>query len=192
MTRTRQIPLMAAAILLQSLLLAGATSGPVAAQTVAPFASPAPAADADAAPAPRTERRIQALIAAQTEVAARLAGLPDTQEEMDDRTRADLDRTVRRFGLKDFADYEDTGTSVIAVLDGIDPATRLYVGKEVLLKQELEEIRADKSLRPDERKAALKEVTAQLAQVEPVLYPENIRLVVAQYDRLVALFPNDP
>ena len=138
-----------------------------------------------------SEKQVQALIASQSEMTGLLAALPEDQEDLDPKTRSALDKTARKFGFKDFADYQAVGDNVILVLDGFDPDTKSYVGKETLLKAELDQIRADKSMRPADRRAAILEIKDMMSQVEPVKFPENIAIVTKYLDRLSEIFPSE-
>jgi hypothetical protein len=139
-----------------------------------------------------TQKQIEAVLAAQGDIGTIMAGIPEDQADNPDaKTQAALDKASKRFGFKDFDDYEDVVDNIILVLNGFDLDTKTYVGQEVVLKNELAEINADKTMRPIEKKAAIKEVKDLLKAVEPVKFPENIALVTKYFEKLSAVFADN-
>ena len=136
-------------------------------------------------------RMLDQFIGCQTTIKPLMDQVPEDQEEPDAKTLADLDKTAKACGFKDFAGYQSVGNSIIVVLDGFDPDTKNYVGKELLIKSAIDEVKKDTTMKASERKAALRELNAELAEVQPVEFTENIALIAKYYDRLIPLFPSN-
>ena len=112
-------------------------------------------------------------------------------DKIDPKVQAQLDAVAKKHGFADFADYEKAVSSVSLVLAGFDPQTKKYVGPEAVLKQQIEEVKADKQMPPLDKKKAIEELEASLKQVTPVRYPDNIKVVEKQYDKLSQALQGD-
>jgi len=77
------------------------------------------------------------------------------------------------------------------IMDGVDPQTKKYVGADVMLKKQIAEVQADKTMAPKEKKEAVDQMTAQLKATPAVQNPGNIDLVVKYFDRLSAAMPKN-
>ncbi|MCH9807431.1 MAG: hypothetical protein K0U74_06850 [Alphaproteobacteria bacterium] len=124
-----------------------------------------------------TEGQIVNLVAAQKDlgaVAKRLEGLPDDSEVS---VKDELDAIATKHGFKDFNELDLVSANVQIVLDGIDPDTGAYEDPIVGLKEELEEVRVDKALEEDERKALVEELEEAVAALPALKFKENIELV---------------
>jgi len=64
-----------------------------------------------------------------------------------------------------------------------------YVGADVVLKQQIAEVQADKKMPPADKKAALAELNAGLEAIVPVQITANIDLVLKHFDELAAEEP---
>jgi hypothetical protein len=100
---------------------------------------------------------------------------------------AAIEAVLKKHGFRDFEEYENVDLSIAAVMRGIDPKTKQHSDPAARLKKELDEIQADKSISAADRKRAIDEINAELAEVQPVQHPGNIQLVLKYYDRLDAL-----
>lgn len=191
LTRTSLLIVAAVAICLPFGSLASAT------EVVAPpaqSAAPQTAPDDDSdtfAQIKLTARMLDQFIGCQTTIKPLMDKVPEDQDEPDAKTLADLDKTAKACGFKDFTNYQTVGNTIIVVLDGFDPDTKGYVGKEILIKSAIDEVKKDTTLKQSERRAALRELNAELADVQPVEFTENIGLIAKYYDRLIPLFPSN-
>lgn len=119
-------PAILAAILpCQSLTQSGVFIAGAAAQSTTPRQTlPNSAADrtqAGAEQTPLTEKQIEAFIAAQKTISAIVDELPEDQQESPSaQRRATLDQAVRKFGFKDYAEYEDVADNIDIVMEGFD------------------------------------------------------------------------
>ena len=67
----------------------------------------------------------------------------------------------------------------------MDPETKSYVGPQAVIKKQIEEVKADKSMPPKEKKEALAELSAALqpaAAAKPM--QANVDLVSKNFEKL--------
>jgi hypothetical protein len=138
-----------------------------------------------------TETQIQSYLLAEKEFDPILAKLPPDAPP-DAKVVAQLDTIAKKYKFASFEDFNAVGASIGLVADGIDPQTKKYVGEDVVLKKQIADITANKSMPAADKKAALDEMNQALKSVEPVKFPGNIALVVKFYDQIVAAEPPPP
>lgn len=151
-------------------------------------AAPAPAAPAQAPEAEEqkevalTQALIDGLVAAQPELAKLPGGNAD---KPDPKVQAQAVAIAKKNGFASFDDLQDAADSVEAVLEGIDPETKTYVGVVPLLKKQLTAVEADKKMKPKDKAAALKDINEAIAAGEPKKPSDgNIALVTQNIDKL--------
>jgi hypothetical protein len=163
------------------------------------FAQPKPAAPA-AAPADEsapveqialTEKQIQGLLAAQKDIEAITAKIPEGQDAPSPKIQAQLDAVAKKNGFADFAEYDDVASNVNLVLAGFDPETKSFIGPEAVIKKQIAEINADKQMSAKEKKEALDGLNASLKDVVAVKFPDNIKLAGKYYDKLSEALQQD-
>jgi len=188
--------ILASAMLCQPLTLVGAFTTTASAQSgpVRPAAAPAAAdtSQADVEQLPLTEKQIEAFIAAQKTISAIVDKIPEDQlENPNPQLQTKLDQVARKFGFKDYGEYQDVADNIDFVMDGFDEDSKAFVGQEVVLKKQLSEVAADKTISARERSEQIKELNEMLKAVEPVKFPNNIVVVTKYYDRLSALLDDE-
>ncbi|MHC2087668.1 hypothetical protein [Methylobacterium sp. CM6244] len=151
-------------------------------------ATPAPAAPAQAPEAEEqkevalTQALIDGLVAAQPELAKLPGGNAD---KPDPKVQAQAVSIAKKNGFASVDDLQDAADSVEAVLEGIDPETKTYVGVVPLLKKQLTAVEADKKMKPKDKAAALKDINEAIAAGEPKKPSDgNIALVTQNIDKL--------
>ena len=161
---------------------------------VAVMAGPALAAPQDAAPAdqgqpkeiPLTQTQIDGIVAAQPAMQAVEAKLPQGAEDKPDpQVESKLEAIAKKNGFSGLGEYTDVSSTIGNVMAGMDPETKTYVGPEAVIKKQMAEVNADKSMPPKEKKEALAELSAALqpaASAKPM--PSNIALVSKNFDKL--------
>ncbi|MCJ2029296.1 hypothetical protein MKK50_07740 [Methylobacterium sp. J-043] len=178
-----------------SALLAGTTLVPgVAFAQAKPTASPQGKAPVEtAAPEPGkaialTQGQIDGLLVAQPELARLPGTAPDKPDpKAEEQAQAQAEAIVKRNGFASLEAFQDASDTVDAVLGGIDPDTKSYVGATPLLKKQLAALQADKAMPAKEKAEAVEEIKAALAAGEPEKpSPANIALVTQNYARLSA------
>ncbi len=129
-----------------------------------------------------TSEQIKGLVAAQPELAATADRLEKLEDDSDVSVQKELDDIAKKHGFKDFMELDDVSANVQLVLDGVDPETGEYSDPLVGLKEELEEVKADKELPKKERQALLEELREALTALPPLKYKENIALVLKHHE----------
>ncbi|ARO57037.1 conserved protein of unknown function; putative exported protein [Methylorubrum extorquens] len=176
-----------------SALLAGTALVPGIALAQAPAQVPAQAPAQATAPEPGkalalTQGQIDGLLVAQPELARLPGAAPDKPDpKAEAQAQAEAEAIVKRNGFASLEEFQDASDTVDAVLGGIDPETKSYVGATPLLKKQLAALQADKAMPAKEKAEAVKEIEAALAAGEPEKpSPANITLVTRNYARLSA------
>ena len=101
--------------------------------------------------------------------------------EPDDKTMAKLEVVAKKHGFRNFDEYNNVAGNISLVVDGVDPATKSYVGSEKLIQKAIDDVNADKKLSDADKKTAATDLAAQLKAVVPIKYKTNIDLVVKHY-----------
>ena len=169
-----------------------ATALAVASPLAAPFALAAPQeAPSEPAQAPDltlTQKQIDGVISAQPELQAIEAKSPQGSEDKPDpKVQAKIESVITKNGFSSPSQFADVSATIDIVLAGMDQETKTYVGPEAVIKKQIDEVKADKSMPPKEKKEALDELSAELqpaARSKPS--PTNIDLVSKNYDKLNA------
>ncbi len=139
-----------------------------------------------------TEKQIEAFIAAQKTIGGMVDKIPEGQlEKPNPQLQTTLDQAAKKFGFKDYGEYQDVGNNIEFIMQGFDTASKAFVGQEVVLKKQLSELAADKKISPKEKSEQTKELKEMLKAIEPVKFPNNIAVVTKYYDRLNALMDDE-
>ena len=133
-----------------------------------------------------TAAQVTNYIASVADMQAAMGDAPADAAEPDAKTMAKLEAISKQHGFKDFNDYNTVAGNISLVLDGVDPETKTYVGADKLIAKSIAEVKADKTMKEVDRKAALTELQAQLKAATPVKFKGNIDLVLKNYDKLTA------
>jgi hypothetical protein len=155
-------------------------------------ANPAPPSAAQAAPQQPpavkqmalTDKQIEGVLAAQKDIDAIAEKLPDNAKP-DSKVTALLDEAVRKNGFASYDEYNNVVDNIGMVLVGFDPATKKYVGTEVLIRAQIAQVEADKKMPAKDKKQALDELNEALKVPAPAIENQgNIDLVTKYYDKL--------
>jgi hypothetical protein len=140
-----------------------------------------------------TDKQIEQLLAAQKDVDAIAAKMPDKPNaKPDPKLTAQLEDTTKKYGFASFAEYTDVVDNVGLVMSGFDPQTKSYVGPEAVIKAQISAVQADKKMSPKDKKAALADLNAALKSPAPTIENKgNIELVAKNYDKLSAELQGD-
>jgi len=157
-------------------------------------AAPAAAPADDNAPVEQvtlTEKQIQGLLAAQKDIGAITAKIPEGQDAPNPKVQAQLDAVAKKNGFTDFDDYDRVASNVNLVLAGFDPETKSFIGPEAVIKKQIADVNSDKQISAKEKKEALDGLNASLKEVVAVKFPDNIKLVGKYYDKLSEALQQD-
>jgi hypothetical protein len=176
-----------------ALAMSGISSSDVLAQ--AKQAPPKQAAPSKAAPPPAaeapavkqialTEQQIQGVLAASKDVDAITDKIPDNAKP-DPKIDAQLDAVAKKNGFASYDEYNSVVDNISLVLGGFDPATKKFVGADVVLKAQIAQIQADKKMSAKDKKEALADLNEALKTPPPAIENKgNIDLVAKYYDKL--------
>jgi hypothetical protein len=190
---------LAAALGLAAVMALLASSAAFAQAKQAPKQAPAPAAKQAApppAPAPMkqialTEKQIEGVLAASTEMDAITDKIPQNAKP-DPKVDAQLEAVAKKNGFASYAEYNEVTDNISMVLAGFDPATKQYVGAEAVLKAQIAAVQADKKMPAKDKKQALADMNEALKTPAPAIENKgNIELVTKYYDKLAAALQDD-
>src|SRR5258708_15017221 len=81
-----------------------------------------------------TEKQVVAYLAAQADIDAIMAKLPQGDSQPDAKVMVQLDGAAKKHGFTGYADYDLIGGNIGLVLAGIDPESKKYVGAQAVFK----------------------------------------------------------
>jgi hypothetical protein len=157
--------------------------------------APAPQAAPPPQPAMKqmalTEKQIEGVLAAQKDMDAITEKLPDNAKP-DPKITAQLDAVAKKNGFASYDEYNDVVDNISLVLGGFDPATKKYVGTDVVIKARIAQVQADKKMSAKDKKDALADLNEALkAPAPPIENKGNIDLVAKYYDKLADALGDD-
>jgi hypothetical protein len=136
---------------------------------------------------PLTQKHIDGAIAAQTDMEA-LTSKMQPNAKPDPKVLAQIEATAKKNGFASSDEYYTVMDNISLVYGGIDPASKKYVGQDVVLKAQLAEVQADKKMSAKDKKEAIDQINQTLKQPEPTVQNKgNIDLVVKNYDKLTPI-----
>jgi hypothetical protein len=162
-------------------------------------AKPAPPAQAAPPPAQQpavkqmalTDKQIEGVLAAQKDMDAITAKLPDNAKP-DPKITAQLEGVAKKNGFASYDEYNNVVDNISIVLAGFDPATKKYVGTETVIKAQIAQIQADKKMSANDKKEALADLNEALkSPAPPIENKGNIDLVAQYYDKLADALGDD-
>jgi len=149
-------------------------------------AQPPQQAPADQAP-PQialTDKQVTAFISATpaiNKITEKLQGEPDQ------KTQAQLEDLAKKAGFASFDEYETVSANIAMVMQGVDPNTKKFGDPKAMIQAQINEVNADKKMKPAEKKQALEELNQALKDVQPIKNQGNIALVEKNYDQIAKL-----
>jgi hypothetical protein len=144
--------------------------------------------------APQEDQQAPQIALTDKQVAAFITATPDItkitsklQAEPDQKTQGQLDGIAKKAGFKDFEEYEIVSANIQMVMLGIDPQTKKFGDPKKMIQGQIDEVNADKKMKPAEKKQALEELNQQIKDVQPIKNQGNIALVEKNFDALIKL-----
>jgi hypothetical protein len=132
-----------------------------------------------------TEPQVEGFIAAHRDMG--IVAEKMQSDKPDAKIQTQLEAISKKFGFKDFNEYDEVAANIALVMAGMDPQTKAFTDPPTAIKREIDEVNADKSIPEKERKQALEELNEAMKMAQPIQYPGNIELVKKYYDRLEPL-----
>ena len=137
---------------------------------------------------PLTEKQVEGFINAQKDFAARAQKTPGGRgDRPDPKSIQELETIAKRHGFANFNEYGDVASNIGIIMAGIDPKTGSFSEPPAVLKKEIEEITADKSIPTKEKGQILELLNGALKVAHPIRQRSNIELVKKYYDRIDAV-----
>jgi len=139
---------------------------------------------------PLTEVLIKQYLAAQNEIESVFGDAPaQAANKPDPKIAAKLEAIAKKYQFASYDEFDRVAGNIAIILEGVDPKTKKYVGPDVVLRQEIAAVQADKWMSPADKKAALAELNGDLKAIVPIQNKANIDLVLKHYDELAAEEP---
>ncbi len=139
-----------------------------------------------------TQKQIDDAIASQKDVEAVTQGVPRNAPP-NSKVIAKLDGVAKKHGFAGFDEYNTVIGNISIVMDGIDPQTKKYIGSDAGLKQQVEEVKANKQMSAANKKKALADLDVSRKFPDPEVQNKgNIDLVIQNYDKIDAALGGQP
>lgn len=117
---------------------------------------------------PLTDKQIQGVLAAGKEMDAVMSKLPEDGQP-DVKTQAQLEAIAKKNGFANFDDYNNVTDNIGLVISGFDSATKKYVGNEAVIKTQIAQVQADKTMSAKDKKDALADLNEALKNPPPAI-----------------------
>jgi hypothetical protein len=133
-----------------------------------------------------TEKNVEGFIAAQKDISALAEKMQGAVflNQVSAKYKTEREAVTKKYGFKDFAEYEAVADNIAMVMTAIDPQTKAYADPQTAIKKEIEDVRADRTIPSREKKQLLSELNEALKSVPSVQFPANIELVRKYYDKI--------
>jgi cell division protein FtsL len=132
-----------------------------------------------------SEKQLDSFIASHKDMADLLEKLP--AETSETAAQGQIDAVAKKHGFKDHNEYNEVAANIDLVMFCIDPKTKAFTEPPVLLKKELDDVMADKSMPEQDRKQWIDELTERVKTAQPIQHSSNVDLVKRYYDKLEPL-----
>jgi hypothetical protein len=160
-------------------------------QAPAPAAQATPPQQATVKQIALTDKQIEAVLAAQKDMDAITGKLPEDAKP-DAKIDAQLEGVAKKNGFASYEEYNNVIDNISMVLGGFDPATKKYVGSDVIIKAQISQVQADKKMSAKDKKEALADLNEALKYPTPPIENKgNIDLVAKYYDKLADALGDD-
>jgi hypothetical protein len=138
-----------------------------------------------------TDKQIEGVLAAQKDMDAITGKLPNDAKP-DAAVTAQLEAVAKKYGFAGYDEYNDVIDNISLVLAGFDPASKKYVGSDVVIRSQIAQVQADKNMPAKDKTEALAELNEALkTPAPPIENKGNIDLVAKYYDKLADAIGND-
>lgn len=124
-----------------------------------------------------TEKHVQGFIAAQKDLAAISSKLQAAGDKPDSKLQGELENIAKKNGFNNFNEFDDVAANISMVMSGLDPKSGEYSDPIEMIKKEMAEVKADRSISEADKKQTLAEMEDALKNTPPLQYRENVNLV---------------
>lgn len=137
------------------------------------------------------DKLVTSFIAAQKDFAPLASKLVEGGESPDAALTKELEDIARKHGFASFAEFEDVGANITLILDGLDRSSGEFTDPIEKMKKELEDIKADDTIPPEDKKLAIDDLTQEIAASQPLQHKGNIDVVKKHVAEIEALIPEE-
>ena len=131
------------------------------------------------------ERQIESFITAHRNISLIGDGLQaGTPDKPDSKIEAALEAAAKKYGFKDFFEYDNVAANISMIMAGFDPQTKTYTEPRVFIQREIDETLKSKTIPQKEKKQLLQELNDALKSAQPLQFPSNGELVKKRYDQI--------
>jgi hypothetical protein len=135
-----------------------------------------------------TEKNVEGFIAGQKEMWALAekmrGGDAVVLSQAKGKSRVERDAIVKKYGFRDYAEYDAVAINISMVMAAIDPQTKEYADPQTAIKKEIDDVRTDGTIPNKQKKQLLAELHEALKSAPSVQFPTNIELVRKYYDKI--------
>jgi hypothetical protein len=134
-----------------------------------------------------TEKHVEGFIAAQKDMSAVVEKMMQGavfSNSANARYQAELKAVTKKYGFKNFAEYEAVAASISLVMAAIDSQSKMFTDPSTAIEQELEDVIAANNIPDSEKKKLLRSLTLALKAARHIQFPTNIELVQKYYDKI--------
>jgi hypothetical protein len=134
-----------------------------------------------------TEKHVEGFIAAQKDMSAVVEKMMQGavfSNSANARYQAELKAVTKKYGFKNFAEYEAVAASISLVMAAIDSQTKMFTDPSTAIEQEFEDVIAANNIPDSEKKKLLRSLTLALKAARHIQFPTNIELVQKYYDKI--------
>lgn len=135
-----------------------------------------------------SDKQVEGFINAQPDFAPLAAKLREGGEKLPPEVLAQLEEIAKKHGFKDFAEFENVGSNITLVLDGLDK-TGQYADPVIKMKAEREQIVADTTIPEADKKLALDDLDQEIAAAQPLQFQSNVDVVKKHREAIDKLVP---
>jgi hypothetical protein len=132
-----------------------------------------------------TPKQVEGFIAVQNDMSETLEqmhqGFSDAAKT---KYKTQLRAVSKKRGFKSFAEYEAVAANISMLVTSIDPQTKDFTDPQSIIKNELENVKADQTIADNEKKKLLADLNAALKSAQTIQFPTNIELIKKYYDQI--------
>jgi hypothetical protein len=107
--------------------------------------------------------------------------------KLDPKLDAQAEALAKKNGFVSLGQYDDVSANISMIFFGVDPQTKKFTEPPDRVREEIEALRADKSMPDAEKKKALPLLEASLKTAKPIQFKENITVVLKYFEQLSLL-----
>jgi hypothetical protein len=156
---------------------------------VAPtIAQDKPADDGGLVQVELTEDQVKGYLKVGPKLAEMFERIDKAGGEPDKKLTADLEALAKEGGYKSFEEMETIVSNITFIMSGMNDEDGTFTEPVEVLKKELEDTKADKELKGDEKKQMIESIQESIAQTPKLKYPGNVELVKKHLKELSSLF----